>query len=248
MGPEGGLPLSPDDEARLSQLSTRWTLLVRAQQRDDPAAARDAQSKLLPRYCAAVYRYVHGVVRDAAAAEELCQEFAFRFVRGDFRHARPEKGRFRDYVKTALFHLVGEYRRKQQAGGKLLPFDSRVFVKTPIPDDLDAEFRESWKRELLNRTWAELKRACGDGPGPTLYDALRRKADDPASSSAHMAERIAAEFGRPVTAENVRQMIHRARVKFAELLRQEVGASLPSDDPVEIDGELAELGLLVYCS
>lgn len=240
--------MSDPDEARLSQLSTHWSLLARAQQRLDPAAARDAQAELLPLYCGAVYRYVHGVVPDSAACEELCQEFAYRFVRGDFRHARPEKGRFRDYVKTALFHLVGEYRRKRQSREKILPFDSQVFVKTPAPDGPDLEFKDYWRKELLNRTWAGLKQACGDGtPGPTPYDVLRRKADAPASSSGQLAGQLSAEYGRPFTAEGVRQMVHRARAKFADLLRRQVGASLPSDDPAEIDGELAELGLLVYC-
>src|SRR3954470_18004769 len=100
--------MSDADDVRLSQLVTRWTLLLHSQR---PGAAAAA---LLPRYWAAVYRYVAGVLGEAAA-EEVCQEFCLRFVRGDFRHARPERGRFRDYVRTAVIHLISEFRARRRA-------------------------------------------------------------------------------------------------------------------------------------
>src|SRR5436190_8288049 len=120
------------DEARLSDLSTHWTLIVRAHAGD--GAARDAQAELLPRYCPAVYRHVVGLLSDATAAEEVCQEFAYRFVRGDFRHARPDRGRFRDYVAVAVGHLVGEYRRREGRKEKPLPLDSRTTAAAPDPE------------------------------------------------------------------------------------------------------------------
>jgi RNA polymerase sigma-70 factor (ECF subfamily) len=202
--------VSPADEARLSQLTTRWSLLVQAHQQTDRATARDAQAELLSRYGTAVFRYVQGLVRDPTVAKELCQEFAYRFVRGDFRDARAEKGRFRDYVKTALFHLVEEYWRKRKADDKTLPFDSRVFVPTPIPG-LEHEFRMLWRQELINRTWAEFQRECDGGNRPTGYDVLRQKADDPVTPSAAHAKRLSDEYCRQFTPEYVRQMIHRAR-------------------------------------
>jgi DNA-directed RNA polymerase specialized sigma24 family protein len=106
------------DDARLSRIETQWTLV--AQAHAGGGGARDAQAALLPRYCPAVFRYLCEVARDAAVAEELCQEFALRFVRGDFRHAKPEKGRFRDYVKVAVVHLAGEFRRRtaRRAGNR----------------------------------------------------------------------------------------------------------------------------------
>ena len=234
------------NDARLSQLCTRWSLLVAAQRRDNPTAAQDAQAELLPQYCAAAYRYLLGAIHDRTAAEDLCQEFAVRFVRGDFRHARPEKGRFRDYVKATLFHLVGEYHRAKQSEERQVLFDSRLLVHEQQGSDADAEFREAWKKELLNRTWADL-RAEYDGPPPTPYDALRRKANDPAIASTVLAEVFTVETGRPTTAANIRQLLHRGRARFAELLRREIATAVQSTDPATIDEELAELGLLVYC-
>src|SRR5437868_15369064 len=98
---------------RLSRIDTLWTMLLRAHG-GEPGAVQDAQCKLLERYRGAVYRYLLGAVRDADAAEELAQEFALRFVRGDFRRASPDRGRFRSYLKTALIHLVTDYHRARQ--------------------------------------------------------------------------------------------------------------------------------------
>lgn len=235
--------MTPHDNPRLSDLTTRWTLIVRAHA--GGADARDAQAELLPRYCAAVYRFLCGVIPDPAAVEELCQEFALRFVRGDFRHARPGNGRFRDYVRVAVVHLAGEYRRRNRGPEVPVVFDSRVAAAAPAADP-DAAFREPWRRELLNRTWAALRAECAGDP-PTLYDVLRRKADGPGVASAALAEDLSARHGRRISAANVRQMLHRVRERFAVLLRTEVAESVPTTGPAVVDAELAELGLLVYC-
>src|SRR4051812_1379878 len=95
------------EDERLSQIATRWSLLQQAR-----GAGDAAWGELLLRYHAPVYRYLRGLVRDDAAAEDLCQEFALRFLRGDFRHADPDRGRFRDYLKVALRHLAGERSRR----------------------------------------------------------------------------------------------------------------------------------------
>ena len=84
---------------RLSRINTLWTMVFQAHGADRDAV-QQAQCVLLERYRGAIYRYLVGALRDADAAEELAQEFALRFVRGDFRRANPEKGRFRSYLKT----------------------------------------------------------------------------------------------------------------------------------------------------
>src|SRR3954447_22073371 len=103
----------PADETRLSQIATHWSLLLQAHGPDD-SARHAALAELLPRYCTAVYRYLRSLVRDDAAAEELCQEFALRFIRGDFRRVDPRRGRFRDYLQAVLVHLAGESARRGQ--------------------------------------------------------------------------------------------------------------------------------------
>ena len=154
----------PADEARLSQIATRWSLLLQSHDADGPAR-RAAQAELLPRYCAPVYRYLRGLVRDDAAAEDLCQEFAVRFLGGAFRHADSRRGRFRDYLKVALVHLAGEYARRSRNDARPLPAAiDRPDATTATPsDEEERRFHELWRKELLSRAWSALEEASATG-------------------------------------------------------------------------------------
>src|SRR5690349_5073543 len=97
--------LAMNDE-RLSRITTMWTMLGRAH--GAGTAARDAQELLMERYYGAVYKYLRRSLGNDDAAEDLFQEFALRFVRGDFRRIDPAKGRFRNYLRTVLVHLIDD--------------------------------------------------------------------------------------------------------------------------------------------
>src|SRR5438552_1199877 len=107
-------------QQRLSQIETAWTLIHQAH---GDAADPDtlAQAALLQRYQAAVYRYLLGAVRNPDTADELFQEFALRVVRGSFKRADANRGRFRDFVKTALINLVINHHKKQGRLAQLQP-------------------------------------------------------------------------------------------------------------------------------
>src|SRR6516164_8927383 len=89
----------------LSEIPTMWTALLQVQQQGTADAASAAQ-QLMQRYGRPIYRYLLACVRQLDVADELFQEFALRFLRGDFKNADPERGRFRCYLKTVLHHLV----------------------------------------------------------------------------------------------------------------------------------------------
>src|SRR5437867_7353546 len=124
-------------DQRLSRISTIWTVLRQAHA--GPAdAATAAQHILLQRYGGAVHRYLLATLRDAHAADDLTQEFGLSLVRGAFHRADPQRGRFRDYVKIALAHLVADYRKQQtRIAGSLSP-DSPELANLASGDD-DAE-------------------------------------------------------------------------------------------------------------
>ena len=95
---------------RLSRIQTMWSKLLAT---SAGAAAEQQRHELLVRYYGAAFRYLLGILRDPAVAEELAQDFAVRMLRGDFRRADPQRGRFRDFLKTAVRHLVIDYWRQQ---------------------------------------------------------------------------------------------------------------------------------------
>jgi RNA polymerase sigma-70 factor (ECF subfamily) len=119
----------------------------------------EARRLLLRRYCGAVYRYLRAAVRDAHAAEELSQEFALRVLRGDFRRADPGRGRFRDFVKTALYHLIVDYHRGRQKQPGPLPAADSELPAAAGEGPGDQEFLDRWREELLERAWEALAEA-----------------------------------------------------------------------------------------
>ena len=222
-------------EQRLSRIATMWTEVFRAHGTgvDADLAARN---RLMLRYSGSIYRYLLGAVRDPDLASDLCQEFAVRFLRGDFRRAAPERGRFRDYVKIALVNLVNDHHRRRQKSPKALSQDAAA------PSIGNDEFETGWRTELLDHTWKALAAA-----NPTFHATLALRIEDPDLPSSEMAEKLTQQLGRPITAENVRKTIQRAHAKFADLLLEQVAESLDEPTADELEAELKELDLLRYC-
>jgi RNA polymerase sigma-70 factor (ECF subfamily) len=238
----------PDADEALSQITTCWTLVLQAV-RGPGSALSAAQEALLVRYGGAVSRYLLSAMKDPEAAEELAQEFAYRVVRGDLRGADPNRGRFRDYLRTTVFHLVGGYRRRQRRGIQPLPLaaEAEELAAVEPPDQAaEQEFLALWREELLDKAWEEL-RGVEEQTGQPFYTMLLLRSRQPELTSERMAVDLGSRLGRPLTAAGVRQTLRRARDRFAELLIAEVGRSLETTAPDRIEQELIDLSLLPYC-
>jgi RNA polymerase sigma-70 factor (ECF subfamily) len=186
-------------------------------------------------------------VRDVNVAEDLTQEFALRFIQGRFSQVDREQGRFRSYVKGALFRLVQDHYRAQGRALKAVPLESdEPMAAHDEHAAAEQAFSDSWRAELLSRAWKALAQVEAD-TGQPYHELLRRRVDQPELSSAQLSEELSNKLGRTFTSAGVRQLIHRAREKFAELLLDDIRQSL-EDAPMErIEEELAELNLLKYC-
>jgi RNA polymerase sigma-70 factor (ECF subfamily) len=233
-------------EQHISQIATRWTMVLQTHAGPGVAVSA-AQECLLERYHPAIYRYLMGILRDRDAADELFQEFALRLVRGDFKRADPERGRFRNFLKTALYHLIVDYRRRQQKQSAPLAVDQA----DPSSEqsqlyDSDREFLAAWRSELMNRAWAALAQH-DQQTGQYLGPVLRLRTDHPELRSPQMAENLAGVVGRPVTAEWIRKRLFLAREKFTDFLVQAVADSLENPTQEELEHELADLELIAYC-
>lgn len=236
---------------RLSRIQTHWSAMLATGN-----SPKSPLHEILLRYYRAAFRYLQAMVRSPAVAEELVQEFAIRFLRGDFLSADPDRGRFRDYLKIALRNQVCDYWRRQQRD--LKQHGSEMPDPSTPPTDLESEtqFFQTWRDELLARSWEGLAR-MEDESGKPYCSALRLKTQQPSLRSNELAEQLAAMRGKPMTAESYRQIVHRAREAFAELLLDEVAQSLdppPNSSPPNdaaslqrIEDELIELKMLDYC-
>ena len=244
------IPSQAEDDAqraRISQLTTNWSEIFAANQRfgEDPGAAddtADAQRVVLEKYGPCILRYLLGATRSSDVAEELAQEFAFRFVRGDLCGAKPENGRFRDYLRVVLRNLVNDhYRRmRQSVDVSQLSQDQNV---EPF-EELERNFHSQWRDQILESTWSELKREQ-DEKGNCFHTVLEFRAQNPNLSSQEMASTLSDKIAKQVSADWVRQVIHRSRQRFATLLLSEVKKTIqPQDDLDQLREELADLQLL----
>jgi RNA polymerase sigma-70 factor (ECF subfamily) len=234
----------PND--RLSRIATLWSLVLQAH--GGPAdEAGVARARLLERYAGALHRYLLGALRDSDSADELFQEFALRFFRGDFKNADPGRGRFRDYLKAAAYRLVADHHnRRNRQPLPLSPDVAEPAAPPPSEADQDREFLDGWRAELLDRTWQalwELEKATGQ----PHHSVLRTRADHPMLSSEELAERVGARLGKTLSVAAVRQALHRAREKFADLLVAEAARSLEGATPDRLEAELIDLGLHGSC-
>jgi RNA polymerase sigma-70 factor (ECF subfamily) len=236
-----------NEESHLSRIQTIWWEVRRAHGKHP--SVQFAQESLLERYGGAVRRYALAALRDEDAADEIVQEFALRFVRGDFAQADPERGRFRSFVKTVVYRLIVDHQRRQK---KLLPestLHSNVAelesaLQEPPPDD--AIFRTSWREELLARCWAKLADDESQ-TGKPYCTVLRYRVEHPDERSSDLAAGLSKKFGKPINAGAVRVLLHRARDAFAELLLDDVLDSLEDGTLEDAEEELIELDLLEYC-
>ncbi len=228
---------------RLSRIDTMWTVVCGANRGDCDVSA--AQRGLLERYGGAARRYLLAATRDPDAADELFQEFAVRFLRGGLRGADPHRGRFRDFLKGVLIHLVADHHKK----GRKQPLSLAPDYPEPaaaMTNEADETFRASWRDELLARSWAALE-AAEKECGRPYFTVLRYRADYPDASSQAMAEGVSRQLVTKMTAPGVRQTLHRARERFADLLLDEIAQALDRPTPEALEEELVDLGLLEHC-
>ena len=235
-------------ESHLSRIETQWTAVVHAH-RCDAGEAGEARAILLERYGGAMGRYLLASLRDSDDADDLAQEFALRFLRGDFKNADPGRGRFRDYLKPTVYHLMMDHHRRRRANPRFLGDDA--------PEVADQDRADAWDQQIDQQFLESCAAAHGpcldrarEGPertGQPFAAVLRLRVNCPDLRSQQLAEQLSDRLGRPVNAGGVRLNLHRARDMFVESLLAHVEESLGDSSPERLEEELLELGLLEYC-
>jgi RNA polymerase sigma-70 factor (ECF subfamily) len=208
--------------------------------------ASEAAAALMCRYAGAVHRYLLKAVKDPDAAAELDQEFAIRFLRGDFRNVDPERGRFRDYVKRAVQNLINDYyRRKRPMRSLNNEFDEPAVEDAGLAQ-FDRQFLDSWRNDLLDRAWSALEKFQAQSRQP-YFTVLRSRVEHPDLDSTEMARHLSKAIGKPYTSGAARQVLQRSRQKYVDFLVEEVASSLEQPSRDEIEEELSDLKLLEQC-
>lgn len=231
---------------RLSQIDTLWSVVRRAHD-GTATGAQDAQRQLLFQYGHAIQRYLRTKLRDPSAADDVYQDFAVKFVRGDFHKATPEKGRFRTFIRTVLYRQVADFYRERKRKGDVQLNQELIDPVAPSDDDArNDQFAEVWRDEMLKKAWDGLYKLQKTSD-KHWYTVLQLRVNNPEMRSAQLASALSDEIGKPISSANVRVLLHRSREKFSGLLIETIADSLDSTCYEEIEAELADLQLLDYC-
>ncbi len=235
---------------RLSRIETVWTVVFDAHGGSTvDGRSRDARHDLLARYGDAIVRYLRGAFRDESAAQDTFQEFAIRLLKGDYKSASPEKGRFRGFLKTILSRLVADHYRKQTRRRES-PIEPDFCLPDPQQQlKRESEFQSVWRDELLTDAWLRLAQE-ETRTGKPWMTVLRLRVESPQLRSAELADQLGHLIDQEVTATRLRVLLHRSREKFANFLLDSVAESLSlgADEHLdEVEQELADLELLQYC-
>jgi RNA polymerase sigma-70 factor (ECF subfamily) len=235
-----------DPNERLNQINTLWSV-VRSAHDQTGESAMAARQALLSRYGGAIHRYLLGALRDEDAAGDLAQDFAYRFLHGDLRGADPARGRFRDFVKGVLFHMVADYHtRRKRTPASLSASPVEPGEDCSYAAEREEAYRTAWRDELMARAWQSLQTHEKE-QGQPFHTYLRFKVDHPELRSADMAERLSATLGKELNAAAVRKTLERARDRYADLLLDEIAQSVDRPTHDRLEEELIDLELLEQC-
>lgn len=227
--------------SRFDAQPTRWSMVQKAHG-DSIAGSAEARQYLVMRYAPAIKRYVRAITRDEDQADEISQDVMVRLLQGDFAGADPNKGRFRDLLKVAIRNMTRNIWSKQKVR-KTVDYDIDQ-NEDGTENESDLVWTEGWRQQLLELAWNQLQEYQQSHAGSVAYTILKLRADYPDASSEELAERLGQKIGKPVRADQARQQLRRARVRFAELLVVEVSDGIGVTTKERVEEELAELQLL----
>jgi len=226
--------------------TTHWSMIVQAGERDGEAA-RKALQALCSQYWYPVYAFVRRQGRDHHEAEDCTQNFITRLLATDsVARARPERGKFRSYLLTALRHFLANEWRKSQAekrggGAAIESLDlneaERRFASEPADPNLTPEqsFDRNWARSMIEAATADMHREYHESGRGDLFDALAPVLLQDAEG--HWMEQKAKSLGMRRDALNM--ALSRLRRRLGERLRAQVADTVR--DSSEIDEELRYL-------
>jgi DNA-directed RNA polymerase specialized sigma24 family protein len=244
--------MSSETPSVLSRIVTDWSVIQDAREGESVVASK-ARGELLKRYHKAVLKFLQRKLPDYEA-NMLASDFALAVMDCEkvLQKADRQHGMFRRYLQRVLGNWVIDHFRKDKRRKKR---EIAVEVEAAVVDDPadrvspeQAEIQTAMQ-ECLDRSLAELLKALrGNGMkqwrdqlvarvlklladqeaegGPPYHSLVQLKTERPELGGQDLADALSERAGRTISAANVRQMIHRQRERYAELLVEELARSL----------------------
>lgn len=214
---------------------TRWTLVLSA--RGESQDARAALSDLCAAYYAPIVSFLRHDGRNEDAAREMAHAFFEGLLAGGLGTPEPGRGRFRSYLLGALKHFLvkqrgGALATKRGGGAEHVSLEDHAASPHLVTADDALAFDREWALALIARALSVLE---AEYHGKVLlFTTLKPWLDGAADGP-----QAAAGDTLGMSEAAVKVAIHRMRVRFRELIRAEVAATV--NDPADVAEELRHL-------
>ncbi len=229
--------------------TTHWSVVLTAGNGDDPRATESLE-RLCRDYWPPLYSHARHRGYSPDDAQDLTQEFFRRLLEKNWlREADRTRGRFRSFLFSAFNHfLANEWDRSHtlKRGGGLtpLPFDT-VAAEQLCPMEnsgaLNAEelYERNWALRLLAQVRERLRTEYRSGGGEARFDLLEQFL--PGGDAPMTYAQAAAQLGVPEG--TFKSDVHRLKLRYGELLREEVANTV--NGPDKVDDELRHLAAVL---
>jgi RNA polymerase sigma factor (sigma-70 family) len=225
--------------------TTQWSRVVTAG-RGDAAQAREALSGLCQAYWYPIYAYIRHRRYTPDQARDLTQDiFAYVLERDLFAKADPARGRFRAFLRTVCARQLAGRRDQEKAakrgGGRSFlsidPLDAEGRYTREPAEQLTPEriFDRTWALTLLDRVVERLRVEYDDAGRTAKFEELIALLTRDSASGAY--SEVAGRLG--TTEGNVRVAVHRLRLRYGLLLREEIAATVV--DATQVEDEIRTL-------
>lgn len=222
--------------------TTHWSVVLAAQGGDSVPAGK-ALAALCETYWYPLYAFVRRRGHGPHDAQDLTQAFFEKLLEKNYlADVVRERGKFRSFLLASLKNfLANEWDRSRAA--------KRGGGKTPISlDDVDAEaryrlepadtmtadriFERRWALTLLDEVLKKLRDEMAEAGKSEIYEELKGclTAGERSAGYAESGKRLGMTEGA------VRVAAHRLRVRYRELLREEIAQTVAV--PGEVDDEI----------
>jgi RNA polymerase sigma factor (sigma-70 family) len=218
--------------------TTHWSVILAA---GDLAASNHKTA--LDQFCQAYWRPVYVFVLKKGypreEAQDLTQDFFLSFLKKNkLAGLSRERGRFRAFLLTVLKNfLINDWRHKnteKRGDGKMLisiDQDTETRFQKYLSDNATPEvlFDLEWARAVLVQVRILLREKYAEEGKPQVFDCLQYFL--PGAHEVPSQAEAAKTLG--MSEEAVRMAVHRLRVRFGKLLRQEIATPGTSREQVE---------------
>ena len=247
-----GLNLSTDTrrERNVHFDSTRWSV-VRLCAADPANSAQERRA--LDEFCQIYWPPIHAFLRrrgyPAVDAQDLTQSFFAHLLKHQaYAAADPARGKFRTFLLVSLQNFLADHHARERAdkrGGavQFLPLTTRLISEEPaafVDQAADRQhecwFDQQWAAALVERALSMLGAELAEEGKQTLFVALQPVLGL-SRLPAPRQEKLAADLRMPVA--TLRTHLHRLRLRFRSLLREEVTRTVAT--PNEVEEELRHL-------